>query len=361
MINRYVLSGLAFAGLLQPACAYDVNARLNLEPLIVKHAAANNVPPSLVHRIIIRESRYNPRAVGRGGAMGLMQIKHGTARALGYTGSPAGLLDAETNLTYAVRYLAGAYRVAGGDQNQAVGFYARGYYYDAKRKGMLGSLANRRAVAEEPEVVAAATPAPVQPLSPLATLFAPPRAAQPAQPALQAAVDEPEPPRPLRRSPRSGQRSAAALVTPAAQGNSAQSGTAPSEASQTIAVEGQSTVPVKPRRSAPRRAPVQAAVSAEGTSAQPTPTQTTTVEGRLPAPVQRSAARRSPPQAAVSTEVTSAQPASAQGATRPAVQGAEVLPPARPSGRSARPSASAGAGRSAQRVSAQPGDPEKYP
>jgi hypothetical protein len=72
--------------------------------------------------------------------MGLMQIKTATARSLGYSGSPAGLLDADTNLTYAVRYLAGAYKVANGDHSRAVGFYARGYYYDAKRKGILPAL-----------------------------------------------------------------------------------------------------------------------------------------------------------------------------------------------------------------------------
>ena len=148
MINRSVLSALALAGLAQPACAYDIKTRLDLEPLIMKHATANNVPPALIHRIIIRESRYNARAVGRGGTFGLMQIKHGTARALGYRGSAEGLLDADTNLTYGVRYLSGAYRVAGGDQNQAVGYYARGYYYDAKRRGMLDALARTGSGAE---------------------------------------------------------------------------------------------------------------------------------------------------------------------------------------------------------------------
>ena len=66
--------------------------------------------------------------------MGLMQIKYATARAMGYTGSPAGLLDADTNLTYAVRYLAGAYRAARGDYALAISFYQRGYYYEAKRQ-----------------------------------------------------------------------------------------------------------------------------------------------------------------------------------------------------------------------------------
>jgi soluble lytic murein transglycosylase-like protein len=57
-----------------------------------------------------------------------MQIKYQTARGVGYTGSPSGLMDPETNLTYATRYLAGAYRAAGGNQNRAVALYASGYY-----------------------------------------------------------------------------------------------------------------------------------------------------------------------------------------------------------------------------------------
>src|SRR5919107_4911166 len=107
----------------------------SLQSLISRHAAQNSVPEALVHRIVRRESNYNPGAVGRGGAMGLMQIKYATARGLGYAGSPSGLLDADTNLTYAVRYLAGAYRVADGDLDKAVSYYANGFYYAAKRRG----------------------------------------------------------------------------------------------------------------------------------------------------------------------------------------------------------------------------------
>ena len=42
--------------------------------------------------------------------------------------------DPETNLTYAVKYLAGAYRAANGDHNRTVAYYAGGYYYAAKRQ-----------------------------------------------------------------------------------------------------------------------------------------------------------------------------------------------------------------------------------
>src|SRR4029079_5942482 len=81
--------------------------------MVARHAAANGVPVSLVHRVIMRESRYNPRAVSKGN-YGMMQIRLGTARAMGYTGSASGLLDPEVNMTYAVKYLAGAYQASGG-------------------------------------------------------------------------------------------------------------------------------------------------------------------------------------------------------------------------------------------------------
>jgi soluble lytic murein transglycosylase-like protein len=108
-----------------------------LDGMIARHAQMNGLPEALVHRVVIRESRYNPRIVGAGGATGLMQIKYPTARAMGYTGTPAGLLDPETNLTYAVRYLAGAYRVAGGNADRAVANYARGYRDSTVRDGAM--------------------------------------------------------------------------------------------------------------------------------------------------------------------------------------------------------------------------------
>lgn len=108
----------------------------DLDALITKYSVAYDVPERLVRRVVHRESRFNP-AARNGPYWGLMQISHPTARGMGYTGSAKGLLDAETNLKYAVRYLSGAYKVAGGDESQAVRYYARGYYYDAKRKGLL--------------------------------------------------------------------------------------------------------------------------------------------------------------------------------------------------------------------------------
>jgi soluble lytic murein transglycosylase-like protein len=75
--------------------------------------------------------------VGRGGTIGLMQIKLATARGLGYTGTAEGLRDPETNLTYGVKYLAGAYRAAGSDHSRAIHYYASGYYYYAAKRQRL--------------------------------------------------------------------------------------------------------------------------------------------------------------------------------------------------------------------------------
>ena len=108
--------------------------RANYESMVATHAQANGVPEALVHRVIVRESRYRADVVGRGGTIGLMQIKLATARGMGYTGDAAGLRDPNTNLTYAVKYLAGAYRAANGDHHRAVSYYASGYYAAAKRQ-----------------------------------------------------------------------------------------------------------------------------------------------------------------------------------------------------------------------------------
>jgi soluble lytic murein transglycosylase-like protein len=120
------------------------------DSLIASHASSNGIPAELVHRVIVRESRYRANAMGRGGASGLMQIKLSTARALGYTGNASGLLDPETNLTYGVKYLAGAYRTARGNHGRAVGYYASGYYYAAKRQRAPGNAYAQVAPAAAP-------------------------------------------------------------------------------------------------------------------------------------------------------------------------------------------------------------------
>lgn len=94
------------------------------------------VPRSLVHRLAIRESTHRPWAVNRP-YYGLLQILPATARSMGFKGQPQDLLDADTNLEFAVKYLRGAWLISDGSQDMAVKHYSRGYYHEAKRRGML--------------------------------------------------------------------------------------------------------------------------------------------------------------------------------------------------------------------------------
>lgn len=137
-----ILVALAFASAASAQTRVaSLDANGNLDSLIARHASANNLPESIVRRIIKRESGGRAHVISKGN-YGIMQIRLGTARAMGYRGTAAGLLDADTNMAYAVKYLAGAYRTAGGNADRTVHYYAAGYYYAAKGKGMFDKSGN---------------------------------------------------------------------------------------------------------------------------------------------------------------------------------------------------------------------------
>ena len=148
----------------------------SVDGLISKYSVAYAVPESLVRRVVQRESRFNPTA-RNGPYWGLMQMLPATARGMGHDGSAKDLLDAETNLKYGVKYLAGAYKVADYNPDQAVRLYSRGYYFQAKRKGMLDVLEP----ASTPVEAVTSEPAPVAGNTAVATLV--PTATQPFTPA----------------------------------------------------------------------------------------------------------------------------------------------------------------------------------
>ena len=139
------LSGPALAFALA-ACGADedVSRSVPLYPgeteeirlLVNEYADLYEVPRPLVHQVIQRESDYRPRA-RNGPYYGMMQILPQTAQTMGFRGKPDDLLDAETNLKYSVKYLRGAWLLSDGDYDAAVGWYARGYYYEARDRCML--------------------------------------------------------------------------------------------------------------------------------------------------------------------------------------------------------------------------------
>lgn len=112
------------------------NETPELRVLINQYADFYEVPRLLVHKVIQRESDYRPRA-RNGPYYGMMQILPATARGMGFQGKNEDLLDAEVNLTWAVKYLRGAWLVSDGDMDRAVMWYARGYYYEARDRCLL--------------------------------------------------------------------------------------------------------------------------------------------------------------------------------------------------------------------------------
>ncbi len=139
---------------------FTLAEQAGLADLARRYARRHGVPLSLLHRIIMRESRYHPRLVNRS-FFGLMQITPATARGMGFRGAPKGLLDAETNLTYATPYLANAWLLSDGDTDQAVRYYSSGYYYTAKKRHMLDRMRNANSPPVTPPApVVAETPPP---------------------------------------------------------------------------------------------------------------------------------------------------------------------------------------------------------
>ncbi|WP_040609861.1 lytic transglycosylase domain-containing protein [Pseudooceanicola batsensis] len=137
LLISVVLAGCAARPELEPAAmALHPGETPELRRLVNRYSAHYDVPATLVHRVIQRESDYRPHA-RNGPYYGLMQILPATARGMGFQGKPRDLLDAETNLKWAVKYLRGAWLLSDGDEATAVGWYARGYYYEARDRCML--------------------------------------------------------------------------------------------------------------------------------------------------------------------------------------------------------------------------------
>jgi len=137
--RRVLLSGIvALAACAAPPAPHEAAPAgpAEVQRLIGEWAARYEIPESLLTRVVREESTFNP-AARNGPYRGLMQIHPQTAATMGHRGPPEVLFDADTNLRYGAKYLRGAWLVAGRDPEAAIGWYRRGYYYEAKRLGLL--------------------------------------------------------------------------------------------------------------------------------------------------------------------------------------------------------------------------------
>jgi soluble lytic murein transglycosylase-like protein len=105
----------------------DDRATSGIAAIVDREARANGIPIALARAVVRIESNWNAGLTGRAGEVGLMQIKHPTAKGIGYQGSRSALYDPATNVKWGMRYLAGAYRLAGGDTCGTVMRYQGGY------------------------------------------------------------------------------------------------------------------------------------------------------------------------------------------------------------------------------------------
>ena len=108
--QKHVVLLIGIAGLF-PATAV-AKPTGSLRTLVQHHAKANGVPLKLAEAVIRLESGYRPGIVHKGN-YGLMQIRLGTARAMGFRGIPRNLLIPDQNLRYGMRYLGNAWRASG--------------------------------------------------------------------------------------------------------------------------------------------------------------------------------------------------------------------------------------------------------
>ncbi|HEV8433082.1 MAG TPA: lytic transglycosylase domain-containing protein [Thermoanaerobaculia bacterium] len=90
--------------------------------VIYNEAKKNNLPPELVAAVVNTESKFNPTARSRVGAIGLMQLVPRTGRWMG----ASNLLDPVQNIQAGAKYLKYLSDQFGGDQQKVVAAYNAG-------------------------------------------------------------------------------------------------------------------------------------------------------------------------------------------------------------------------------------------
>lgn len=112
-----------------PKILGDILYPLNYQEHILKYAKEYKVEPTLVAAIIYVESHYDPRAVSRVGARGLMQLMPSTAQGISKElgeAQMADLYDPKTNIRYGSYYISQKIKDFQGNVDAALAAYNGG-------------------------------------------------------------------------------------------------------------------------------------------------------------------------------------------------------------------------------------------
>ena len=115
-----------------PLSVHGKKTEALLHPIILRAANRHRIDPALVKAIIMAESSYDPKAISKRGAKGLMQLMPQTAEILGVKDS----FNPEQNINAGVRHFKGLMNQFKGDVKLALAAYNTGSRKVRKYQGV---------------------------------------------------------------------------------------------------------------------------------------------------------------------------------------------------------------------------------